>query len=617
MDSSGALVTLALPPLLFLALVLAAATRTGWRDAVLHAFLGLGVFWIITAALLSPAERFDATGIALAHLAMTFPLAWWTWRHRDELPPISRPGRDPWIAVLAAELVVLVVVAVSVAPNNFDSMAYHLPKVEQWLQQGAVGTFPAHFLPQIYLAPLAEIGMAETQLMVGTYWAVNLVQLLAHVVTLVAVSVLARNVGLGVRGQAMAAGIFGLAPLAVAEAVTTQNDYVVTAFAVTAYAVASRPADRSRPWAAAVNVALVGLAIGLAVATKPTVAVLVWPAALWSLQQLRGSDTGRAIVAVGVGIAAAVLVNLSWTTSNLALFESPAGPDVGLLNATHGPSAVVGNAVRNTGYQLATPVGRVNDAVVSVIGGGLGAVGIEPDDPATNYQGLPFSVDSERNEDRPANLLQGLLIAAALIATLVVGRLRRQVGWLAASILVGYLLFGAVFRWQPWGGRLLMPLLALGAVVAAAWLTSWRWRHSSLVGLALLAVLTVQSLPWLLASQWRPLVGSASVLKTSPEDEWFAAQPQLRPLYLNCRDAALQTDREVVVGLTAGVYAWEYPLWPLFVRGGADAEIHNVGVDNASAEEGADVTPTVVFTGGTDDAGVLTFTCGGDDTASP
>ena len=140
---------------------------------------------------------------------------------------------------LTVATLALLVVAVNVAPNNWDSMAYHLPKVEQWIQNRQVGPFRTSYPPQIYLAPLAEIGMAHFSLLGGTVWAVNLVQLQASVVTVVGVSVVL-GLGLDRSGQSIAAAMIGLAPIAVAEAVTTQNDYAATALVVIAFAAASR-----------------------------------------------------------------------------------------------------------------------------------------------------------------------------------------------------------------------------------------------------------------------------------------------------------------------------------------------------------------------------------------
>ena len=133
--------------------------------------------------------------------------------------------------------------------------------MEQWIQNRQVGPFRTSYPPQIYLAPLAEIGMAHFSLLGGTVWAVNLVQLQASVVTVVGVSVVARNCGLDRSGQSIAAAMIGLARIAVAEAVTTQNDYAATALVVVAYAAASRSLRAPQPWWVLVTAVAVGLAL--------------------------------------------------------------------------------------------------------------------------------------------------------------------------------------------------------------------------------------------------------------------------------------------------------------------------------------------------------------------
>ena len=45
--------------------------------------------------------------------------------------------------------------AVWSAPNNYDSMTYHLPRVYRWLQNRSVEFFPANFTPQLHNPPWA------------------------------------------------------------------------------------------------------------------------------------------------------------------------------------------------------------------------------------------------------------------------------------------------------------------------------------------------------------------------------------------------------------------------------------------------------------------------------
>lgn len=572
------IVLLGLPLLLLAGLTCAFARRVGWLDGVVLGFVALAAFWLASAAALSAGGWFGRTGLLVAHLLALVAVLPWCRRRSvrrsaaaDLAVPWRRLVREPWLLVVAAEAVVLLVIACSVAPNTFDSMAYHLPRVEQWLQQGAVGPFPAHFAPQLYLPALAEIGMAGFSALGGTVWAVNLVQFIAHLVTMAGVAALARNVGLDGRGQAIAAGVLGLMPLAVSEAVTTQNDYVTTALVVAAYVSASRRGvaggDR------AVWCAVTLSSAGLACATKPTALLFVLPAIVWSISPLLRRPRGGGVVvaaSLALGAAVALAANLWWLADNERTFGDPGGPPSALTNEAISPEVVVGNLVRNAGHELGTPLPAVNRGVTTALSAVISTAGGDPDDPRAIYGAARFDVDSQRNEDRPANLVQGVLIGAACLVAVVRRRSRQRLGPLVAAMAVGYLLFAVALKWQVWGGRLLLPLLALGAVVLADWVRRWPgW-----LGAGLLAALTVQSLPWLLLQTYRPLVGADSVLTTSAEEELFAGRPDLRQPSIDAVESATAVPGRRI-GLAPDAFAWEYPLWYLVHRADPTATLGN------------------------------------------
>ena len=271
-----------LPLLVLVGWSAVAAARLGWRDGILVGFLLWLTGWQVGAAVLSLVEQLNVAGVLASQVTQLVAQALLLRRRRPPLPALGRGWRDPWVLVLAAQALVLLVLAMSAAPTNWDSMRYHLPKIAQWLQAERVTSFPTEFAPQVYLSFLSELGMAQFAVLTGALWTLNLVQYCGHLVALVAVSALARNVGVDRRGQAIAAGVFGLSPLVVGQAVTTQNDYLMCTLVVIAYAMALRRPGGA-PW-----LVLVALASGLAVAVKPTAVLMVLPAVVLSLRHLRG-----------------------------------------------------------------------------------------------------------------------------------------------------------------------------------------------------------------------------------------------------------------------------------------------------------------------------------------
>lgn len=559
---------LALPFLTLGAMAAVGARRWGWRDGFLLAWVGLLLLWWASATLLSPFHAFGAPGIAGAYVVVLAVALVLLRRARPARPDLRPWLRSPWVWALLVELGLLVLLAVTVAPNNFDSMAYHLPKVEHWLQSGQVGPFKTAYAPQIYLPPLAEVGMAHMSELGRVVWAVNLVQLVAHVVTLVGVSVVARNFGLDLRGQAIAAAVAGLTPLAVSEAVTTQTDYVVAATTVVAFAWATRHRVLDPHWGWFL---LTAVTAGLGLCVKPIVVLAALPAVWWAFGHLRGVTPVRAAGMVLGGVVLATGLNVGWMLDNVEVFGSPLGPPNETTNGQITPGIVAGNVVRNSGTLLGTPFDVVNDHMADYLRSGMRAVGIAPDEPDAILGSPEYVIITSFSEDTPPNVFHGLLAVGALLALLVNRSVRRKVWPLAVGLVGSFLLYAVLLRWQVWTVRLFLPLIVLSAVLVAAWVVRWPRRLAGL----LLVVLVAQSVPWVVWQEHRPLVGPESVLTTGPEEELFAGWPELRTHYERAvREITAEPGARV--GLGADMFQWEYPLWYLLHQADPTVVIGNV-----------------------------------------
>ena len=115
------------------------------------------------------------------------------------------PSLDAIDLVLLAPIVTLVLTAgISAwfsAPNNADSMTYHLPRQIYWMQNQSVSHYPTHVVLQNVMPPFSEfVGMHLMLLSGGARWA-NLVQWFSLVMILPVVSLIARDLGAGRKGQ--------------------------------------------------------------------------------------------------------------------------------------------------------------------------------------------------------------------------------------------------------------------------------------------------------------------------------------------------------------------------------------------------------------------------------
>jgi len=168
--------------------------------------------------------------------------------------------------ILGLFLLLLLSIAILQAPNNWDSMTYHLPKILHWIAHKNVNHYATHIGRQIALNPMAEYLILHTFLLTANDYFANAVQWFSMVGLVVLASLIAESLGASWRGQVVASFLTISIPIAILEATSTQNDLVVTYFIlITIWAFLKLREEKKYHWAF-----LVGLAMGLALLTKST-----------------------------------------------------------------------------------------------------------------------------------------------------------------------------------------------------------------------------------------------------------------------------------------------------------------------------------------------------------
>ena len=259
-------------------------------STILAGYLALVTVTVGGVLVLSPLTDVNRGGLAvLEGVVLAGSVLLWLLRGRPR-PPLAgahaaarallaRPETLAFAAVVALLLVYELVLAVTVPPNNYDSLTYHLARVAAWLQHGGY-----YWIPNAPTDRLNEFQpLAEQQILflfAATHSSVlyALPQYVAELAILVAVFGTARRLGFAAGASACAAFLLATFTLILAEATTAQNDLVAAAFPIVA---ACLLLGDSR-----LEAALAGAAVALGLGTKLTTALVLPVLAVLAL--LRG-----------------------------------------------------------------------------------------------------------------------------------------------------------------------------------------------------------------------------------------------------------------------------------------------------------------------------------------
>ncbi|MCW5979086.1 MAG: glycosyltransferase family 39 protein [Bryobacteraceae bacterium] len=546
------------PRFLLLQALVAAGAAATWLTE------GLSLFgWVTFNGIVVGWTALGATGAVLV------------WRRGSPRFHLPRPGLPDVLltAGMAAIAAIAGFIAIVSPPNSVDALMYHMPRVVYWKLAGSVAFFPTQYLNQIMQPPLAEYLVLHTYILSGGDRFANLVQFGGFLACLVAVSLIAKALGAGRRGQIIAALFCATLPNGILQASGTKNEWLLAMWLAAAVCFAFRS---KYLW--------MGLAVGLALLTKGT-AYIFAPAVLLGVFAPRMKQAWRAVVAVGLCTLA---INGPQYWRNIGLSGSPLGYDSaqgdGLFrwrNERFGIRPAVSNMLRHISEQLGSRGEAWNQGAYRAVLRAHGVIGADPNDPATTWRWSEYEPPRNTNHETDANNRWHLLLLAGCVIWLAPRMRERQALFYCLSIGLAFVLFCAYLKWQPFQARMFLPLFALVSPIAG--LALGRLRPAILQA-ALCLFLLNNARPYLFENWIRPLKGPNSILGTSRRDAYFADMTQWnnRVHFLRAVDLARESGcGEVGIDITH--FQLEYPVQALLLETNPKTRFQHLGVTNASA----------------------------------
>lgn len=432
-------------------------------------------------------------------------------------------------------------------PNGWDSLTYHLPRVEHWATQGNLDFWATSVDRQLWMAPWAGYAMLALRLLTGSDRLSFLPSWLAYVGCVLLTASLARRLGADRKTAALAAILAAAAPVAILQASSAQTDLAAAFWVLITASLALdawQETHQNFDWKEA---GWVGAAAALAVATKGTAWMAVAP---WLGLYLVAAFRWRKAASLRSAaiIAGAVLtLNFSAFLRNLELFGSPLGDpqaqqSLRLMPLTVGGAAA--NSLANLSLHLGTPSPTVNETLATGISWIQEEV-LRADTaklfPFFGGFQIPGFSTHESLAGNPVHLIG---LAMALLA--LIWNRRAPTPAISAWLWTGLLALGlhlVLVRWQLYGARLqLGAMIWIPALLVVAVNRKW----VPFIGAAAVLV----AAPSVFHNSLRPLLGPQSIWTTPRFEQYFKERPALLPPLRRVADdlAAAQCSDFGIVG---------------------------------------------------------------------
>ena len=430
------------------------------------------------------------------------------------------PAQGSWWAV---PLIPAVIIALTTAfigliapPNNWDSMTYHMSRVEHWRANANVAHYPTNVVWQLYLNPWAEFAILQFQTLgFGSDRLANSVQWFAFVGSMVGVSLLLRLLGGSLFAQSLAALVVASTPMIILQSSSTQNDVVCGFFVIAAVYFAFE----RRGTAGVTHEIYFPLSVALAIATKGTAYPILFPFVAYAvITGLRQDGLRPGVRSVGALVLVVFLLNVGHWSRNFGLWQHPLGDPEWLRqyqNESFGLPETLSNVVRNAALHLGTPSSKVNAFTEAVVRNIHHAIEIRLDEPLLTFYARNNIVPEPwfvTHEDYAGN---GILLVLSCVAVgfSFLTQAGKRIPAFALLLCASSLLFCIFLKWAPWNSRLHTPLFLLAAILVG-WLLAPRqfevpntnrvgWQQTAAVtGMSLIAggvFMNERMIAWLFA----------------------------------------------------------------------------------------------------------------------
>lgn len=487
--------------------------KEDWRVGFLKAALLWGTVTLLMTELLSVLAAIRPSTLALAWILVIASSLYLIRRHIVEdgvsLMVVAKrtfafPAEGGWWAVPLIPAVIIALTTATIGliapPNNWDSMTYHMSRVEHWRANASVAHYPTNVVWQLYLNPWAEFAILQFQTLgFGSDCLANSVQWFAFVGSMVGVSLLVRLLGGSLFAQSLAALVVASTPMVILQSTSTQNDVVCGFFVVAAaYFAFERLANSG-----AKLEMYFPLSVALAVATKGTAYPILFPFVAYSVTTvLKQYGLRQGVRLAGVLVLAVFLLNLGHWSRNFGLWQHPLGDPEWLRqyqNESFGVPETLSNVVRNVALHLGTPSSRVNASIETGVQKIHGMLGIRTSEPSLTFVERSQIVPGPEyltHEDYAGNGI--VLVLSVVAATFVIlTQDGKRIRHFALLLLLSGLCFCLALKWAPFNSRLHTPLFLL-ATPMVGWLLTPRQFES----------LNVNTAYW--EKMWRCLSGPVS-----------------------------------------------------------------------------------------------------------
>ena len=382
---------------------------------------------------------------------------------------IPKKERSILLFIFLIIILPLLLLANFIAPNNWDSMAYHLPRIEHWIQNKNIYPYPTNIIRQVLTSPLSEYMIANFQILSSTDAFSNLIQFVSFILILCLGTLIFSILKINYKGQLLLLLVLLSLPMMLFQATTTQTDLLATFFFLSfiLFGLLVIQSDDNYK----TNFIFLALSLTLGILTKYHIAIFASPIVIYLLFDLINKKNNKhTIFAILVSVLTIVVILVPLFAKNIYFFGSITGKDLfdenaTIINRTISIRNMLSNNFKHIVDFISLPINGYNNLLFSINHTLHNTIGISENMPGNNWAGEPFTVNNHLNEDTAGSIIHAVLIILSLFLVFK-SKHKAKLLFLFAYCFIAFSLYGLLFRYTPFDIRLLLPVLILLIIIS-------------------------------------------------------------------------------------------------------------------------------------------------------
>ena len=512
------------------------------RLSLIKAFISIAFFSYLTCELLSIFNVFSFNYLLISWLLINGIIIYLN-KEKIKLnlfsifsQKITIPKQEKNILFFIFFIIILplLLLAIFIPPNNWDSMAYHLPRIEHWIQNKNIYPYPTNIVRQVLTSPLSEYIIANFQILSRTDAFSNLVQFSSFIFILFSGTLIFSILKINYKGQLFLLLALLSIPMLLFQATTTQTDLLSTFFFLSfiLFGLLVIQSDDNFK----TNFIFLASSLTLGILTKYHIAIFAAPIIIYLLFHiLKKKNNKNTIFALLISVLTIAVILAPLFLRNIYFFGSITGKDLFDENATIVNSKIsvqnmLSNNLKHIVDFISIPINGYNNLLFSLNHTLHNIIGISENTPGNNWAGEPFTVNNHLNEDTAGSIMHAALIVLSLFLVFK-SKYKTKLLLLFAYCFIAFSLYGLLFRYTPFDIRLSLPVLIL-LIIISSYIIYTSITNKFIINGMMLLFLIISIFP-VYFNRAKPIIGNPfylrRVLTNSPKGDLDKANLALLP----------------------------------------------------------------------------------------